>query len=144
MGESEISRDIGKVIRAIYGNTLSNINGSALKIRTRDGPNSIDIYNNGFYFTGISNQTPGVVQRGWIRLSGDAPDNGAYGITIYNNQFYYPFCDSEQEDCSTARARRCSVSNATPCGPNGCDTRISWTGNDYRYDWARPAAFASP
>ncbi|CAH1001638.1 hypothetical protein LEM8419_02543 [Neolewinella maritima] len=133
---------------SVFDNTLVNISGSALKvrrqIRSRDAPNNIAIYNNDFIHTSISDQTQNVVQRGWMRLSGDSPDNCAYGISIYDNKFYYPFCDTEIEDCGSARARKCSVSNGQACGPDGCDTRIDWTNNDYRYSWARPAAYANP
>lgn len=129
---------------------LVNISGSAFKIRRqpRDrSSNNIHIHDNACYYTGLSSHVPEEesYQPGFLRYSGETYKDGAAncptGVVIENNIFHYPFCwDSEGEDCRTATAMKCSVSNKTACGENACSndpTKVKWVNNDFKYQWEK-------
>lgn len=129
---------------------LINICGSAFKIRRqpRDRSiNNIHIHDNACYYTGLSNHVPEEesYQPGFLRYSGefykDGTRNCPNGIVIENNIFHYPFCwDNEGEDCSTATAMKCSVSNKKACGENACSddpNKVRWINNDFKYRWEK-------
>lgn len=128
---------------------LINISGSAFKIRRqpRDrSSNNIYIHDNECYYTGLSSNVPDEesYQPGFLRYSGeyynDGTPNCPTGVVIENNIFHYPFCwDNEGEDCRTAKAMKCSVSNKAACGKNACsdDTKVRWINNDFKYQWEK-------
>ena len=55
---------------------------------------------------------------------------------IQNNIFHYPYCWPDKEDCNTAAAILCSVSNTESCGEYACwndSTKVLWINNDIKY-----------
>jgi hypothetical protein len=116
---------------------LKNISGSPLKFR-RSQANNVYVHDNEFYYTGVSTQFPyDVVQFGFLRYSGDSGDGCPYAITIENNIFHYPYCWEEEENCNTARAIKCSISNTGVCGEDACENpeKVLWINNDFKYQW---------
>lgn len=120
----------------IYNNVVINASGAPIKFR-REANNNVWLYDNAFYYTGPSAQTDDIAQRGFVRYSGDANGGCPFALTIENNKFYYPYCWEDIEDCQTAIADKCSVSNPAVCGAQACenDERIQWINNDFRYGW---------
>ncbi len=116
---------------------LKNVSGSAFKFR-RSPANHVYVHDNECYYTGVSTQTPGQVQFGFVRYSGDENEGCPYALVIENNIFHYPFCWSERgEDCTTAEAVQYSISNKAVCGANACEdtTKVKWINNDFRFRW---------
>jgi hypothetical protein len=74
-----------------------------------------------------------------VRYSGDADDGCPYNLLLENNVFHYPYCwDGDTEDCATAEAELCSISNEGICGSDACEdpSKIEWVNNRFEYDWA--------
>lgn len=116
---------------------LKNISGSAFKFR-RSPANNCYIHDNECYYTGVSTQTPDQVQFGFIRYSGDEDEGCPHSLIIENNIFHYPFCWGEKgENCNTAEAVKCSISNTRVCGSGACDdpANVKWINNDFKFQW---------
>lgn len=73
-----------------------------------------------------------------MRYSGDPGGNCPYALIFENNIFHYPYCWPDKEDCNTARAILCSISNKESCGEDACwndSTKVLWINNDIKYRW---------
>ncbi len=117
---------------------LKNVSGSPFKFR-RSQANNVYIHDNEAYYTGHTEFEDSWAQPGFLRYSGDPGGDCPYALTFENNVFHYPFCWSEYgENCDTAEAILCSVSNTNSCGTEACTDpeKVSWINNDIIYSWA--------
>lgn len=122
----------------ISHNIIINASGPPLKFR-RSQSNNIHVHDNELYWSGPSTQLE-QTQRGWVRYSGDADDGCPYDLLLEDNLFHYPYCwGGDTEDCATAEADLCSISNEGVCGSDACSNpeRIQWVNNRFEYDWRR-------
>lgn len=124
---------------------LQNISGSPFKFRRREANNDY-VHDNQCYYTGVSTQTPGQVQFGFLRYSGDPGGNCPYALVFENNIFHYPYVWIDREDPQTARAVHCTVSNETSCGSDACldSSKVKWINNDFKYQWEMSEYWTGP
>lgn len=116
---------------------LNNVSGSPFKFR-RSQAHDVYVHDNECYYTGVSTQTPDQVQFGFVRYSGDEEEGCPSALIFENNIFHYPYCWRENgEDCTSAEAVKCSISNTKVCGEDACEDpeNIKWINNSFIFGW---------